>query len=105
MADPLVVLKHRDPGVLHYKAYKALPSPRDNEIYFVFKFQHLGHDFPVGNRDDLGSIGRKTASGKGIRHQPGDGQVGSYRFRTAAEDHAIARFNAEPRGIGRHPGS
>ena len=58
----------------------------------------------IGRANQLHGVGRQAALGGGFGQQLRNGLVGMGRFFAAAQNHRIAAFDANGRGIGRDIG-
>ena len=94
------MLEHGHRGTLRDQSHELLAAAGNDEVDEAVEGEH-GHDGgAVGGVHDLHRIGGESGLLHGFGEHLGDGGVGLQRFAAPAQQHGIARFQAEPRGIG-----
>jgi hypothetical protein len=80
---------------------KTLAAARDDEVHrAVGAAQQLGHGGAVGRRNRLNRVLGQTCLGQARAHRGDDDRGRAGAVAPAAQDHGIARFQAQRAGIG-----
>src|SRR5438132_1188506 len=105
VAYPVEVLDHRDARFAHHALDQVLAAARHDDVHvFVHREEHPDRG-AIRGHDHLHRVFRKAYRAKALVHARGDRQAGAHRFRAAAQDAGVARFQAQRRGVGGHVGT
>ena len=99
VADPLVMLDHRDAGLLRHAPDEPLASPRDDEVDVLLLREQGVDRGPVGPRDEGNGVLRQSGPGERFPKDPGDRHVRADRLRPPAQDHGVPGLDAQGRGV------
>src|SRR6185295_14096124 len=105
VAHALVVLDHRDAGVIADVADQALAAAWDAEVDEIVEPDEVGDGFAIGCRDELDSVGRELGGGEAVHDRGEEGTVALEGFAAAAQDAGVARLEAEGGGVGGYVGA
>ena len=100
VADALVVLDHRDGGLLHDELHEAFAAARDDEVDQLVLFEQQGGGPPVLVVDECDGPGRDADLLAGLAQHFHDRGVGLDGLRASSEHHCVSGFEAQRGGIG-----
>ena len=100
VADPLVVLDHRDPGALGHGPDEPGSAARDGQVDEVVEGEQLEGGLPVGHRNHLGGLGRETGRLEPVGEGGAERQRRGQRVGAGAQDAGVAALHAECSGLG-----
>src|SRR4030067_1048750 len=90
MTDTLVMLDHRDAGILGNNPDQPLAAARDDEVYIVLQFKHLIYCLPLDRREYCHCISRHPYPLQGLMDNLQDGYAGMKRLGTSTQNNGIA---------------
>ena len=92
---------HRHAGLLPHARDQTLAAARHDDVDIVDHFrEHVPHRRAIGGRDQLNAAAGQAGDGQPLLQTRVDGRAGVGAFRTAAQDHGVARFQAQRARIG-----
>ena len=97
MADPFVVLDHRNLGTGDHEADQFFPAPGNDDVDVFLQLQHLLHGLAGGGGDDLDGVWRDPCFRQTSLEDFGDGQVGVDGLRTSPQDYGVPGLQAKAR--------
>ena len=100
MAVALAGLDHRYPGILYYAADEPRAAPGDEHVEIADQAHHFLGGFPGGVLDKLDAVCGHSCLFGSFPHGEGNGAVGMEGFLPAAQDHGVAGFETQGRGVG-----
>ena len=89
------MLDDRHAGLLAHAADQALAAAGNAEVDVLGHAEQVAHGGPIGGGHQLHGVGRQTGFGGRLGQDFGDGRVGMAGLFAAAEDHGVARLDAE----------
>ena len=99
MAHAVEVLDHRDARFLHDALDQALAAARHENIHILVHVQQFADRRAVGGFDHLHRGCGEPRGCEAFVHACSDRLIGMDRFRAAAQDRGISRFEAQPRSV------
>ncbi len=105
VVDAVQVGEHRHPRLFLHPRDQALAAARHDQVDELGGFQQRAHRGAIGSRDQLHHIGGQPCGDDALHDGGMDGPVAFLRLAAAAQDHRIARAQAQSRGVSRHIGA
>ncbi len=105
VAHAHVVLEHGHGGLGHHGADEALAAPGNDHVDVLVQLEQRGHGGAVGHGQHLGPFRGQARGPEGLVQQRGQGQVGVDGLGPAAQDHGVARLEAENGRVDGHVGA
>ena len=90
MADPLVVLDHRNAGFLRHELHEAFAAPRNDEVDVFVLLQQQDRDLTIRVLDKRDRSLRDAGLSSGFRDYLDDGGIGLDCLGPAAQYHGVA---------------
>ena len=96
--------EHGHPRFLLHPRDQALAAARHDQVDIFGRLQQRAHRGPIGRGHQLHHVGRQARRDDPLQHSGVDGAVALLRLAAPAQDHRIARAQAERGRIRRHIG-
>ena len=102
VADALEMSDHRHARLLLHALDQIPAAARHDHVDVVRHLgEHVAHRRAIDGRHPLDAPGRQAGDAQALLQTGVDGRIGIRALRTAAQDHAVARLQAQTAGIGR----